>query len=109
MIDNNVINLLITKFEFGYKISFFFIPSDKDYQKITCISFPPYFVSKKERKNPKILNASRRQRIAKGSGNKVQDINRFIEQFTEMQKMMKSMMNGNGKYPKIPGMNNLFK
>lgn len=66
-------------------------------------------MTKEERKNPKILNASRRQRIAKGSGNKVQDINRFIEQFTEMQKMMKSMMNGNGKYPKIPGMNNLFK
>ncbi len=66
-------------------------------------------MTKEERKNPKILNASRRQRIAKGSGNKVQDINRFIDQFTEMQKMMKSMMNGNGKYPKMPGMNNLFK
>lgn len=66
-------------------------------------------MTKEERRNPKILNASRRQRIAKGSGNKVQDINRFIEQFTQMQKMMKSMMNGNGKYPKIPGMNNLFK
>lgn len=66
-------------------------------------------MTKEERRNPKILNASRRQRIAKGSGNKVQDINRFIEQFTEMQKMMKNMMNGNGKYPKIPGMNNLFK
>ena len=66
-------------------------------------------MTKEERKNPKILNASRRQRIAKGSGNKVQDINRFIEQFTQMQKMMKNMMNGNGKYPKIPGMNNLFK
>lgn len=66
-------------------------------------------MTKEERKNPKILNASRRQRIAKGSGNKVQDINRFIDQFTEMQKMMKSMMNGNGKYSKVPGMNNLFK
>ena len=66
-------------------------------------------MTKEERKNPKILNASRRQRIAKGSGNQVQDINRFIEQFTQMQKMMKSMMNGNGKYPKMPGMNNLFK
>ena len=66
-------------------------------------------MTKEERRNPKILNASRRQRIAKGSGNKVQDINRFIEQFEQMQKMMKSMMNGNGKYPKIPGMNNLFK
>lgn len=66
-------------------------------------------MTKEERKNPKILNASRRQRIAKGSGNTVQDINRFIDQFAQMQKMMKSMMNGNGKYPKIPGMNNLFK
>ena len=66
-------------------------------------------MTKEERQNPKILNASRRQRIAKGSGNKVQDINRFIDQFTQMQKMMKSMMNGNGKYPKMPGMNNLFK
>ena len=46
-------------------------------------------MTKEERQNPKILNASRRQRIAKGSGNQVQDINRFIEQFTQMQKMMK--------------------
>ena len=37
----------------GYKISFIVIPSDKNKKKITCISFPPYFVSKKERKNPK--------------------------------------------------------
>ena len=66
-------------------------------------------MTKEERRNPKILNASRRQRIAKGSGNKVQDINRFITQFEQMQKMMKSMMSGNGKYPKIPGMNKLFK
>ncbi len=66
-------------------------------------------MTKEERRNPKILNASRRQRIAKGSGNQVQDINRFIDQFSQMQKMMKSMMNGNGKYPKMPGMNNLFK
>ena len=66
-------------------------------------------MTKEERQNPKILNASRRQRIAKGSGNQVQDINRFIENFTQMQKMMKQMMNGNGKYPKMPGMNNLFK
>jgi len=66
-------------------------------------------MTKEERRNPKVLNASRRQRIAKGSGNKVQDINRFMEQFEQMQKMMKSMMNGGGKYPKMPGMNNLFK
>ncbi len=57
-----------------------------------------------ERKNPKILNASRRIRIAKGSGNKVEDINRFMNQFEQMQKMMKTMMNKKGldkmKFPK---------
>ena len=55
-------------------------------------------MTKEERRNPKILNASRRIRIAKGSGNKVQDINRFMEQFEQMQKMMKSMMSGKGKF-----------
>ncbi len=49
-----------------------------------------------ERKNPRILNASRRKRIASGSGNKVQDINRFMEGFEQMQKMMKQMANGKG-------------
>jgi signal recognition particle subunit SRP54 len=52
----------------------------------------------KERRNPKILNASRRIRIAKGSGNKVQDINRFMEQFEQMQKLMKQMANGKGSF-----------
>lgn len=51
-----------------------------------------------ERKNPKILNASRRIRIANGSGNKVQDINRFMEQFEQMQKMMKKMTNSKGLF-----------
>lgn len=55
-------------------------------------------MTKEERRNPKILNASRRLRIAKGSGNKVQDINRFMEQFEQMRKMMKSMMSGKGKF-----------
>ena len=55
-------------------------------------------MTKEERRNPKILNASRRIRIAKGSGNKVQDINRFMEQFEQMRKMMKSMMSGKGKF-----------
>lgn len=51
-----------------------------------------------ERRNPKILNGSRRKRIAKGSGNKVEDINRFMNQFEQMQKTMKSMMNKKGKF-----------
>ncbi len=58
-------------------------------------------MTKEERKNPKILNGSRRLRIAKGSGNQVQDINRFMEQFEQMQKMMKSMMSGKGKFGNI--------
>lgn len=54
-------------------------------------SMTPY-----ERRNPKVLNASRRKRIAQGSGNKVEDINRFMTQFEQMQKMMKQMMNKKG-------------
>lgn len=45
-----------------------------------------------ERRNHEILNASRRRRIAKGSGTSVEDINKLIKQFVEMRKMMKQMM-----------------
>ena len=45
----------------------------------------------KERRNPKILNAIRRKRIAEGSGTKVQDINKFMESFELTQKMMKKI------------------
>lgn len=48
-----------------------------------------------ERENPKILNGSRRKRIARGSGTTIQDVNRLIKQFQEMQRMM-SMMNKKG-------------
>ena len=47
-----------------------------------------------ERKNPDILNASRRRRIAAGSGTTVQDVNLLIKQFGEMNKMMQQMMGG---------------
>jgi signal recognition particle subunit SRP54 len=43
----------------------------------------------RERENPQIINGSRRTRIAKGSGTQVQDVNRLVKQFAEMQKMMK--------------------
>lgn len=45
----------------------------------------------KERQNPKIINASRKQRIAKGSGVQVQHVNKLLKQFGDMQKMMKKM------------------
>ncbi|MCB0118657.1 MAG: signal recognition particle protein Srp54, partial [Anaerolineales bacterium] len=51
----------------------------------------------KERRNPDILNASRRRRIAAGSGMEVQDVNRLIKQFREAQKMMKMIQKTGGK------------
>lgn len=53
----------------------------------------------KERKNPEILKASRKIRIAKGSGRSVEEVNRLLKQFGEMKKMMKMMKNGNFKMP----------
>lgn len=55
-----------------------------------------------ERRNPSILNASRKKRIARGSGTSVQDVNRLIKQFDEMKKMMK-MFTGTQKSMKKRG------
>jgi signal recognition particle subunit SRP54 len=54
-------------------------------------------MTKQERNNPNILNASRRQRIAKGSGTTVTDVNRLLKMFEDMKKMMKSLQGGKGK------------
>jgi signal recognition particle subunit SRP54 len=51
----------------------------------------------KERRNPDILNASRRRRIAAGSGVEVQDVNRLVKQYRELQKMMKMVKKTGGK------------
>ena len=51
----------------------------------------------KERRDPSILNASRRKRIAAGSGTSVQDVNTLIRQFEQAQQMMKRMMGAKGK------------
>ena len=63
---------------------------DKEFDKIEAIISS---MTKKERKDPKILNASRRRRIASGSGTQVHDINKFMESFEMTQKMMKQMQN----------------
>lgn len=55
-----------------------------------------------ERNKPKLLNASRRKRIAKGSGVQVRDVNDVIKQYRQMQKMMDQLRKG--KFPKIPGL-----
>lgn len=66
---------------------------DKEFSKIEAIICS---MTKKEKRNTKLLNASRRQRIAKGSGTTVQDINKFIKSFEMTQDMMKKMQNQKG-------------
>ena len=53
----------------------------------------------KERRNPDIIKASRKTRIAKGSGTSVQEVNQLLAQFDQMKKMMKQFTNGNFKMP----------
>ena len=53
----------------------------------------------KERKNPDIIKASRKTRIASGSGTSVQEVNKLLQQFDQMKKMMKQFSNGNMKLP----------
>ena len=66
---------------------------DKEFVRIEAMICS---MTKEERKNPKLLNASRRIRIAKGSGTTVQQINQFMKSFEMTQKMMKKMQNGKG-------------
>jgi signal recognition particle subunit SRP54 len=58
-------------------------------------------MTKEERRNPEILNGSRRKRIARGSGTTVQDINQLIEQFGEMRAMIRQMSTGKGKWAQL--------
>lgn len=54
-------------------------------------------MTRKERSNPDLIKGSRKKRIAAGSGTQVQDVNRLLKQFTQMQKMMKKMQKGGMK------------
>ena len=56
-------------------------------------------MTKKERKNPDIIKASRKKRIASGSGRSVEEVKRVLNQFENMKKMMKQFKNGNMKLP----------
>ncbi len=67
-----------------------------------------YSMTLEERNNPDVINLSRKRRIAAGSGNQIQDVNRFIKQFEQSKKMMKQMSGMMGKKGKRGGMANLF-
>ena len=71
---------------------------DKEFDKIEAMICS---MTLEERRNPKILNGSRRLRIAKGSGTTVQDINKFINSFEMTQKMMKKLTNNKGAMKKM--------
>ena len=69
-------------------------PKEMAHVEAIILSMTPY-----ERRYPEVLKAQRKIRIAKGCGMKVEDVNRLINQFEQMKKMMKSMSNGNMKMP----------
>ena len=72
--------------------------NNKEFDKIEAIICS---MTKQEKRNVKLLNASRRQRIAKGSGTTVQDINKFIKSFEMTQKMVKQMKSTKGGMKKM--------
>jgi signal recognition particle subunit SRP54 len=63
-----------------------------------------------ERATPSLLNASRKRRIAKGSGRKVEEINRLLKQYQQMETMMKQMkkLGGKGMLGQMAGMKKLL-
>lgn len=69
-------------------------PKDIAHIEAIVSSMTPY-----ERRHPEVLKATRKQRIAKGSGRSVEEVNRLLKQFEQMKMMMKQVSNGNMKLP----------
>jgi len=75
---------------------------DRQFVLAECIVLS---MTARERQHPEIIGGSRRRRIAKGSGTSPADVNRLLNQFDQVRKMMKRMTTGKGKrMPGIPGM-----
>ncbi len=75
-----------------------FDENELKYTEAIIYSMTPY-----ERQNPKMINGSRRRRIADGSGTSVQDVNRLLKDFEQTKKMIKTMMKGpKGRGPRGP-------
>ena len=69
-------------------------PKDMAHIEAIVLSMTPY-----ERRHPEVLKATRKQRIAAGSGRSVEEVNRLLKQFDQMKVMMKQFSNGNMKMP----------
>jgi signal recognition particle subunit SRP54 len=81
-------------------------PKDLDGEQADLDRFDAIILSMTpgERKNPEVINGSRRQRIARGSGTSVQDVNRLLKQFAQLRKMMKQFKNVEGRMGKLKGL-----
>jgi signal recognition particle subunit SRP54 len=71
--------------------------ADLDPKALTRVMAIVDSMTPKERRRPQILNGSRKKRIARGSGQSVQEINRLLKQFAQIRRMMKSMQGGKGR------------
>lgn len=71
-----------------------YMPEDEGEKRLTKIETIILSMTTEERHNPRIINGSRRRRIAQGSGTTPQDINQMLNQFYQMQKLTKSLMRG---------------
>ena len=80
---------------------------DLDGKEVKHIEAIILSMTPEERANVKILNGSRRKRIADGAGVKIQDVNRMMKQFQEMQKTMKKMKNKKINPSKMGGLGGL--
>ena len=89
---NNILNSYVEKVD------------EKEFVRIEALICS---MTDKERRNPKILNASRRIRIAKGSGTSVQEINKFMKSFEMTQKMMKKMKDSKSMKKMMSQMKNM--
>ena len=72
---------------------------DVDEKKIERVKAIILSMTKRERRNPDILNYSRKMRVAKGSGTSVQEVNSLLKQFEQSKQMMKQLKNRGGKMP----------
>jgi signal recognition particle subunit SRP54 len=78
---------------------------EKEFTKVEAIinSMTP-----RERRNPQILNGSRKKRVARGSGTSITDVNRLLKQYKEMKRMMKMLKGKRGKKGKMPRLPNIM-
>jgi signal recognition particle subunit SRP54 len=73
---------------------------DRDIRRVEAII---HSMTPEERRNPKVMSGSRKRRVATGSGTRPQDVNNLLKQFSDAQRMMKSLAGGRG----IPGLSGL--